>query len=129
MENSKGPVCQSCGMPMQKGEDFGTNADGTKNREYCGFCFKDGRFVDEGITVEQKIATVVEIAKTQMKMPEEKAREMANNTIPKLRRWRFFPPTLSVFSPKRLNMFSEAATAPRKMSYLSARPLMELKNI
>jgi len=39
------------------------------------------------------------------------------------RRWRLFPPTLSVFSPRRLNMFSEAATAPRKMSYLSARPL------
>jgi len=32
---------------MQEGEDFGTNADGTKNREYCGFCFKDGRFVKD----------------------------------------------------------------------------------
>lgn len=87
MENSKGAICQSCGMPMQKEEDFGTNADGSKNREYCNFCFRGGKFVDEGITVEQKIDKVVEIAKTKMNMPEGKARETANNNIPKLKRW------------------------------------------
>ena len=72
---------------MQKEEDFGTNADGSKNGEYCNFCFKDGEFVDEGITMEQKINRLVEIAKIKMNMPEEKAREMANSTIPKLKRW------------------------------------------
>jgi len=24
-------ICQSCGMPMEKSEDFGTNADGSKD--------------------------------------------------------------------------------------------------
>ncbi|GAI16613.1 unnamed protein product, partial [marine sediment metagenome] len=35
----KGPFCQSCAMPMQKPDDFGTNADVSKNEEYCHYCF------------------------------------------------------------------------------------------
>ena len=72
---------------MQKNEDFGTNKDGSRNEEYCHFCYKDGRFTDEGITVEEKINKNIELA-TRMGIPEEKAREMANNTIPKLNRWK-----------------------------------------
>ena len=34
----KGPICQSCVMPMEKPEDFGTEADGSRNEEYtAGF--------------------------------------------------------------------------------------------
>jgi hypothetical protein len=73
-------------MPMQKNEDFGTNIDGSKNEEYCHFCYKEGRFTDEGITMEEKIKKNIEIA-TKMGMAEEKAREMANNIVPKLKRW------------------------------------------
>ncbi len=29
--------CQSCAMPMQNPDDFGTNADGSKNNEYCSY--------------------------------------------------------------------------------------------
>ena len=49
-------ICQSCGMPMKRNEDFGTNGDGSKNKEYCQFCFKEGKFTDEAITMEQKIS-------------------------------------------------------------------------
>ena len=86
MEIARG-LCQSCGMPIRKKEEFGTNLYGIKNKEYCHFCFKDGKFTDEGITMEQKIDKLIEIAKTKMNMPEEKAREMANSIIPKLKRW------------------------------------------
>jgi hypothetical protein len=85
---SKAIICQSCGMPMQKDEDFGTNADGTRNGEYCHFCFRNGGFTDEGITMEQKIDKLVEIAVSQMQIPKEKARAMAEEIIPKLDRWR-----------------------------------------
>jgi hypothetical protein len=81
-------ICQSCGMPMQKTEDFGTNADGTQNGEYCHFCFKDGGFIDEGITMEQKIDKLVNIAVAQMKIPKAKARAQALEIIPTLKRWR-----------------------------------------
>ena len=32
--------CQSCGMPLQKNEELGTNHDGSKNEEYCCYCYK-----------------------------------------------------------------------------------------
>ena len=79
-------ICQSCSMPLRTEGDLGTNADGTKNKEYCHFCFKDGKFTDEGVTMEQKIEKMVEIAK-QMNIPEDKARELAQTTLPKLKRW------------------------------------------
>ena len=81
-------ICQSCGMPMQKEEDFGTNTDSTKNDEYCRFCYRDGKFTDEGITMEQKIDKLVGIAVEQMNIPEDKARVHANEIIPTLKRWR-----------------------------------------
>jgi len=81
-------ICQSCGMPMQKDEHFGTNADNTKNGDYCNFCFKDGAFTDEGITMDQKIDKLVNIAVTQMNISEDKARARANEIIPTLKRWR-----------------------------------------
>ena len=87
MNQNNIPVCQSCGMPMNKPESFGTNSDHSQNKEYCRFCFKDGNFTDAGITMEQKIEKNIQIAK-QMGMPEEKAKQMAHSVIPTLKRWR-----------------------------------------
>ena len=39
--------CQSCGMPLMRTEDCGTNADGSTNFDYCQFCYKDGQFLQE----------------------------------------------------------------------------------
>jgi len=42
-------TCQSCGMPMSRDpQNGGTNADGSKNLEYCSYCYKDGAFLFEG---------------------------------------------------------------------------------
>ena len=83
----QGPLCQSCGMPMTKDTDYGTNKGGITNNEYCTFCFREGKFTDEGITLEQKIEKNVQMT-VKMGWPEEKSREMAESTIPKLKRWR-----------------------------------------
>ena len=80
-------ICQSCGMPLQKEEDFGTNENGSKNNEFCHFCFQNGRFTDEGITMYEKIEKNINIA-MNMGISEDKAKEMANNTIPNLKRWK-----------------------------------------
>ena len=79
-------VCQSCGMPMKRFEDRGSEANGDKSEEYCQFCYAHGTFVDEGITMEQKIEHNIEIAK-KMGMQEEQAKMLAQRIIPKLRRW------------------------------------------
>jgi len=80
-------ICQSCSMPMRKDEDFGTNADGSKNQEYCRFCYQNGKFTDEGITMEQKIDKMVEMAK-KMNIPEDNARKLATTMLPNLKRWK-----------------------------------------
>lgn len=51
----QGPFCQSCAMPMEKPEDFGTSADGNRNEEYCRYCYQSGKFTDPDITREQMI--------------------------------------------------------------------------
>jgi len=41
--------CQSCGMPMKQDPQGGsTNADGSRNMEYCSYCYKSGKFTWEG---------------------------------------------------------------------------------
>ena len=47
-------ICQSCGMPFEKLEQFGTNADGSVNRDYCIYCYKDGKFIDD-VSMEEYI--------------------------------------------------------------------------
>ena len=71
---------------MKMNEDFGTNPDDSKNKEYCKFCFKEGQFTDEGITMEQKIEGNIMIAKG-MGIPEDQAKQMVENIIPTLKRW------------------------------------------
>ena len=35
-------ICQSCGMPIGSKDDFGTNADGSINEDYCKYCYVNG---------------------------------------------------------------------------------------
>ena len=39
--------CQSCGMPLTKKEDCGTNADGSTNFDYCKYCYAEGKFLQD----------------------------------------------------------------------------------
>jgi hypothetical protein len=74
-------------MPLQKEEDFGTNADESKSEEYCFHCFQNGKFLDEGITLREKIEKNVKFA-VQMELSEDEARKMAASVLPKLKRWK-----------------------------------------
>ncbi len=74
-------------MPLRKKEDFGSNADGSRSKEYCFHCFQNGRFLDEGITLQEKIEKNVKFA-VQMGMMEDEARKMASSVLPKLERWK-----------------------------------------
>ena len=38
--------CQSCGMPLTD-DVLGSNADGSKNEDYCMYCYKDGKFLQD----------------------------------------------------------------------------------
>jgi hypothetical protein len=80
--------CQSCGRPLNKGEDFGTNADSSKNNDYCVFCYKDGKFTQD-VTMEGMIEICVPImVKVNKDMTAEKARKSMQERFPKLKRWK-----------------------------------------
>ena len=83
--------CQSCGMPLTD-ELLGTNADGSKNEDYCIFCYNDGEFLQD-VTMEGMIDHCVKyLDEMNQMMPkpmtEAEYRQMASAFFPKLKRWR-----------------------------------------
>lgn len=88
MEIPKGPFCQSCSIPMDMPDCFGTNADGTQNNDYCCHCFYNGEFTNPNITLEEMIDLVVSIMVEKVKMSDDQARQISQSFIPTLKRWR-----------------------------------------
>lgn len=87
MKNPDSPICQSCGMPVDKPFDFGTDKDNYHVTEYCRRCYKKGRFTERAITMEQMIEkAAATMVKTGGISPAE-AKKTANEVIPTLKRW------------------------------------------
>ena len=84
--------CQSCGMPLTRIEDCGTNADGSMNFDYCQYCYKDGKFLQD-CTMDEMIehcAQFVDEVNKQMPKPmtKEEYKQMMRGFFPMLKRWR-----------------------------------------
>lgn len=78
-------------MPLTD-EIMGTNADGSRNGDYCIYCYKDGRFTQD-CTMEQMIDHCAkftdEINKsTGMNLTPEQAKEQMRGFFPNLKRWK-----------------------------------------
>ena len=83
--------CQSCGMPLTDGV-LGTNADGSKNEDYCMYCYRDGKFLQE-CTMEEMIehcAQFVNEVNKGLPQPITKEEYIGQMKIyfPQLKRWR-----------------------------------------
>jgi hypothetical protein len=90
MLGAKGPFCQSCGMPLSKDPlGGGTNADGSRSLEYCSHCYREGRFTEPNLSVDEMM-TKVEGMLREMHLPGFLARRFTKN-IPQLRRWQRAP--------------------------------------
>ena len=88
--NNEMKFCQSCGMPLTD-EILGTNADGSKNEDYCIYCYKDGNFTSN--------CTMEEMAEFCSKFVEEYNKNTGRNLtadeykqellkfFPMLKRW------------------------------------------
>lgn len=83
MEN----ICQSCAMIMSP-EEYGKNADGSVNKEYCKYCFPNGRFGKDE-TMEEMIESCIPfwLNDTDCKTADE-ARSKMRSIFPSLKRWR-----------------------------------------
>lgn len=82
-------ICQSCEMPMTDKNLFGTNEDGTKNEDYCVYCYKDGKFNSPDETMEEMIECCVQHCLKQGVYDDaEVARRAMQESFPKLKRWK-----------------------------------------
>ena len=85
MDNQK--ICQSCAMPLSNDEDFGTNADGSKNGGYCKYCFEGGKFSGD-CTMDEMIETCVPFCLEAGEYKDAgEARAAMRESFPKLKRW------------------------------------------
>ena len=80
-------ICQSSSMMMGE-EEYGYNADGSRNTEYCIFCFPNGKFGKDE-TMEEMIESCIPfwVNDGDAKTPEE-AREKMRKLFPTLKRWK-----------------------------------------
>lgn len=82
-----GPSCQCCGTPFDvPNMPFGTNADGTENTDYCGWCYRDGEFTAKGLDeiIELNVPYLVEATGYS----KEEAVSFMGAVLPTLKRWR-----------------------------------------
>ncbi len=81
--------CQCCGMPMGDTDElYGTNSDGSKNEEYCKYCFENGKFTFNGMMEEMIEICVPKMAAANPDMSEEEARKIMLEWFPVLKRWK-----------------------------------------
>ena len=79
-------ICQSCGMPMESGDVYGTNADGSANSDYCRYCFVNGEFVDK-VPMEKYIEMCSQFG-AQAGMTNEEMKAYCEKLFPTLKRWK-----------------------------------------
>ena len=85
MENK---ICQCCAMPMATDELHGTNADGSRNEDYCTYCYADGK-IQFDVTMDEMVeACVPHLTKADPNMTEAAARKYMSDILPTLKYWK-----------------------------------------
>ena len=78
--------CQSCSMPLDGPELRGIEKDGSKNPEYCKYCYSNGVFTFPGMTLEEMRSRIIERMEKE-NIPEDII-EAAVIRLPLLKRWK-----------------------------------------
>ena len=88
MEFTNQKFCQSCGMPLNESDDYGTEVDGSKSEHYCKYCYEKGTFTSE-MTMEEMISFCASaMAEGNPGMSEDEAKEQMRQFFPILLRWK-----------------------------------------
>lgn len=79
--------CQSCAMPLSE-EHLGTNTNGSKNHDYCEYCYKEGAFTTPNMTMAEMIGFCAPMmAEHNPGMTEADAVAQMEKFFPTLKRW------------------------------------------
>lgn len=74
-------------MPMAKDDDFGTESDGSLSKEYCVYCYQNGKFTEPDITIDEMAEKGGAIMSRMYDIPPEKAVEFSKEQLSCLKRW------------------------------------------
>lgn len=79
-------------MPLTDEKTFGTNADGSRNEDYCAYCYKDGAFTSD-VTMDQMIEFCLQFLDQMNEqggwnLTPDQAREQMRQYFPQLKRWK-----------------------------------------
>jgi hypothetical protein len=89
MKEMNQKFCQCCGLPMgNRDELYGTNVDGSKNEEYCKYCFENGEVTFKGTMEEMIEVCVPNMVAANPNMKEEEARKIMFEWFPTLKYWK-----------------------------------------
>ena len=80
--------CQRCAMPMERPEDFGSNGDGSKNADYCCYCFENGAFLYPDATMQDVIESCLPHVVPDVFGDEAQARAAMGKHFPTLKCWK-----------------------------------------
>ncbi len=79
-------ICQSCGMPMTSVDVLAVNADGSHDLDYCKYCVKDGKFIDD-VDMHTYIDMCSQFG-AQAGMTNDEMRAYCSALFPTLKRWK-----------------------------------------
>jgi hypothetical protein len=80
--------CQSCTRPIDGESDFGTEADGTRSRDYCSCCYEHGQFTEPQVRMQQMLDRVIDICAQYHILPREQAERELPAQFAAMKRWR-----------------------------------------
>lgn len=84
-QESRGPFCQSCHMPLTRPEEFGSDECGYRVDDYCRHCYIGGAFTDPDVTLEQVMDRCVSIMARRNIIPEAKAGDVLHRVMPRMK--------------------------------------------
>lgn len=79
-------ICQSCGMPIEDKNLYGTELNGSNSKYYCKYCYQNGEFIDK-VNMEEYIEMCAKYGE-QAGMTNKQMKQYCKKLFPTLKRWK-----------------------------------------
>ena len=80
-------VCQSCAIPLDGPEDYGTNSDGSPSGEFCVHCYQNGGYTAPEMTFDRMADFLRDFMIREHDLDRDFADSAARMSVTGLKRW------------------------------------------
>lgn len=78
--------CQCCGMPLSEDDLISREPDGSRNEDYCKWCYTNGKFTYE--SKDSLIDFMMDHMPNPDAMPNEERRSFYDQQLSQLKHWK-----------------------------------------